>query len=480
MDADPLLLSRIQFAFTIGFHIVYPTLTIGLALYLVLLEGRWLATGEAFFKQAARFWSKLFALSFVMGVVSGVVLSYEIGTNFGHFSEATGNVLGPLMSYEVLTAFFLEAGFLGIMLFGWERIGKRVHFASTILVALGTVLSSFWILSANSWMQTPNGFRFVDGTFFVTSWLGAIFNPSFLYRLAHMLNAAYLTTAFVVASVAAWYVLRNRHRSFGLRALRFVIPVAAILAPLQLVLGDLHGLNTREHQPIKIAAMEAHWETQQGAPLILFALPDQQAADNHFAISIQKLGSLILTHDLEGEVQGLEVVPPQDRPYVPLVFFAFRTMVGIGLIMIALAWRGTYLLKRERLASSQSYLMALSASGPIGFIAVIAGWITTEAGRQPWVVQGWLRTEQAVSAVTGHQVVFSLALFLLVYAVLFAAFLAFFLAAIRKGPAPSVPKQTTAQGDLPRRERNDCAPSRPAKLETRVTHQQDINRWTSR
>ena len=484
MDVDALFLSRVQFAFTIGFHIIFPTLTIGLALYLVVLEGRWLATKEAFYKQAGRFWSKVFALGFVMGVVSGVVLSYEIGTNFGNFSEITGNVLGPLMSYEVLIAFFLEAGFLGIMLFGWERVGKRLHFTATTLVALGTILSAFWIVSANSWMHTPDGFHFKNGTFFIASWREAIFNPSFPYRLAHMLNAAYLATAFVIAAVAAWYALAQDHRPFGLRTLKFIIPVAAVLAPLQLVLGDMHGLNTRAHQPMKVAAMEAHWKTQRGAPLVLFALPDQQATRNRFEIAVPKLGSLILTHTLDGKVQGLTEVPAKDRPYVPLVFFSFRLMVAIGLIMIALAWYGMYLLKRGHLVRSRRYLMTLTFAGPIGFIAVIFGWITTEVGRQPWVVQDWLRTEDAVSTVALGSVVFSLALFLVVYTVLLGVFLAFFRFTIKQGPGaerppPSLPTQTGVQMDRLDAGSFHQAPRRVAKRESPTLLAEEAIPWTS-
>ncbi len=434
MEADPEFLSRLQFAFTIGFHILFPTFTIGLAGLLVVLEGLWLKTADGIYRVAYRFWLKLFALSFGMGVVTGVVLSYEVGANFGKFSAATGNVLGPLMSYEVLTAFFLEAGFLGIMLFGMERVGPRLHYFATVMVALGTLISSFWILSANSWMHTPAGFSLENGVFSVESWWDVIFNPSFPYRLLHMLNASYLTTTFVVASICAWYLLRDRHALFATRTLKVVIPAMVLLAPLQILLGDLHGLNTLEHQPIKVAAMEGHWETQKGAPLYLFAIPDQEAEENHFEIAIPRLGSLVLAHSLDGEVTGLKSVDEQDRPLVWLVFFSFRIMVGIGMVMLLLAWSGLYLLRKGRLRDSRNYLRMLSLSAPLGFIAVLAGWVTTEAGRQPWTVQGLMRTSESVSALSGIEVLFTLTMFVAVYSVLLLVFLGFMWIQVRTGP----------------------------------------------
>lgn len=431
---DPELLARIQFAFTIGFHILFPTLTMGLALYLVFLESAWLKTRDDFFLRAARFWTKPFTLTFGMGVVTGVVLSYEIGTNFGPWSEATGNVLGPLFAYEVLSAFFLEAGFLGIMLFGWNRVGPKLHYFATCMVFAGTMLSAFWILSANSWMHTPDGYRFEDGVFYVTSWVEAIFNPSFPYRLSHMLNASFLTTTFVVAAVAAWYLRRGRHTAFAAHTLRLALFTAALLAPLQIFLGDLHGLNTLEYQPIKVAAMEAHWHPEQGAPLYLFAWPDMQAETNRFALGIPHLGSLILTHSWNGEVPGLSQVPPDQRPYVPLVFWAFRVMVGLGLSMLALAWYGAWRAVRGKLAESPRLLRLLSFSGPIGFVALIAGWVTTEAGRQPWTVYGLMRTSESVSDVSGGRMAISLALFLVVYTLLLAVYLWFFRRIVEHGP----------------------------------------------
>lgn len=435
MDETALILSRIQFAFTIAYHIIFPTLSLGLALFLALLEGAALKTGQKRYTEAGIFWSRIFALSFGMGVVSGVVLSYELGTNWGKFAEVGGPVVGPLMSYEVMSAFFLEAGFLGIVLFGRNRVSPGVHFFATCMVALGTMMSAFWIISANSFMHTPAGYRVDNGVLHVESWTAVIFNPSFPYRLAHMLTAAYLSTSFVVASVGAWYLLKKRDQTFARTTLKFGIAAAAILAPLQVLLGDLHGLNTLHHQPMKVAAMEGHWETSGHVPLLLFALPDQQTGENRFEIALPELGSLILTHEWGGEVKGLKEVPPEDRPPVAIVFWAFRIMVGCGLLMLLLAWSGVFLWWRGKLFDHPLYLRAVRYSAPVGFIAVLAGWTTTEVGRQPWVVYGLLRTRDAVSAVSAQQVTISLALFVLVYAVLFYAFWRFFRHFVRRGPA---------------------------------------------
>ncbi len=440
MEFDPTFLSRVQFAFTIGFHILFPTFTMGLALFLIYLEGQWLRTREAFFLDSAKFWSKIFALSFGTGVVSGVVLSYEIGLNWGEFSRITGNVLGPIMSYEVLTAFFLEAGFLGIMLFGWNRVNPKLHYFATVMVGLGTFLSAFWILSANSWMHTPDGFRFSDGQFFITSWWDAVFNPSFPYRWAHMLNASYLTTTFVVAGIAAWYLLHKRDQVFAKRTFKAAVLTAALLAPLQILLGDLHGLNTFEHQPMKVAAMEGHWETSNNVPFLLFAWPDQEAAENHFEIGIPYAGSMILTHSLDGEIAGLKEVPPDERPYVPLTFFSFRLMLALGMLMLVLSWYGAWRILKRHGDFNPGFLRAMVWASPSGFIAVLAGWVTTESGRQPWTVQGLLRTSESVSNnITGVEVAFSLTLFVGVYLALFGAFLWFLLFMIRKGPEGKIP-----------------------------------------
>ncbi|MGH8528646.1 MAG: cytochrome ubiquinol oxidase subunit I [Nevskiales bacterium] len=438
---DALLLSRIQFAFTIAYHIIFPTLSMGLAMFLVFMEAMELKTGRARWREGGIFWTRIFALSFAMGVVSGVVLSYEIGTNWGRFAEIAGPVVGPLMSYEVMSAFFLEAGFLGIVLFGRNRVAPGLHFFATCMVALGTLMSAFWILAANSWMQTPAGYRIEQGVIHVTSWAEAIFNPSFPYRLAHMVAASYLTTSFVVAAVGAWYLLKQQHVELGKGALRLGLTAAAILAPTQALLGDLHGLNTLEHQPMKVAAIEGHWHTGRGVPLLLFALPDQAAELNHFEVSVPRLGSLILTHEWNGEVPGLKEVPAQDRPMVAIVFWSFRVMVGCGLVMILLAWAGVALWWRGKLDDSQWYLRLLCLSGPLGFLAVLAGWVTTECGRQPWTVYGLLRTADSVSPVAAVDVATSLTLFVIVYSVLFYAFLRFFAFLVRRGPdAPRVGK----------------------------------------
>ena len=452
MDAlDPLLLSRIQFAFTISVHILFPSFTIGLAAWLVVLEALWLKTGKAIYMEIARHWTKIFAISFGMGVVSGVVLSYEFGTNWSEFSRRGGNVVGPLMSYEVLSAFFLEAGFLGIMLFGWNRVPKGVHFFASLMVALGTLISAFWILSANSWMQTPVGYSVKDGILHVADWWQVIFNPSFPYRFAHMVAAAYLTTAFAVGGIGAWYLLRDRCVAHGRIMLGMGLSLIVWLAPLQIVIGDLHGLNTLQYQPAKVAALEAHWETGSEVPLILFALPDPKAEMNHYELAVPKLGSLILTHDWNGEVKGLKSFPPEDRPNPIIPFFAFRIMVGIGLIMLALGFSGALLWWTGRLYSSRWFLTAMVWAAPLGFLAVVSGWAVAETGRQPWVVYGILRTADAVSPVPGGSVLASLILFVLAYGVIFGAGLFYIAKLVRAGPEATPPIQAAAGGDPSRR-----------------------------
>jgi cytochrome bd ubiquinol oxidase subunit I len=434
-DLDALLLSRIQFAFTVSFHIVFPAMTIGLAAFLVVLEGAWLRTGEAIYFTLYKFWSKLFALAFGIGVVTGLVLSYEFGTNWSRFAAAAGNVIGPLMGYEVLTAFFLEAGFLGIMLFGLERVGRRLHFLATGMVSLGTLVSMTWILSANSWMHTPTGYEIVGGTFHVTDWWAVILNPSFPYRLAHMATAAFLSAAMGVAGVSAWYLLQARHQAFAQKGFSLAMWMVAIAAPAQVVIGDLHGLNTIHHQPMKVAAMEGHWETSRGIPMLLFAIPDQAAATNHYEIGIPRLGSLILTHTWDGEVKGLHEVPAEDRPPVAIVFYAFRVMVGIGMLLAAIGLLGLWLRWRGRLSTTPLYLRLVVASSPLGFVAILAGWVVTEVGRQPWTVYGQMRTADSVSPVAAGAVASSLALFVLVYSVLILAFLLYAWRAVRLGPS---------------------------------------------
>jgi cytochrome d ubiquinol oxidase subunit I len=453
MDAlDPLLLSRIQFAFTISFHILFPSFTIGLAAWLVVLEALWLKTGQVIYMEIARHWTKIFAISFGMGVVSGVVLSYEFGTNWSEFSRLGGNVIGPLMSYEVLTAFFLEAGFLGIMLFGWNRVPRFVHFFASLMVAAGTVISAFWILSANSWMQTPTGHVMGDdGVLHVADWWQVIFNPSFPYRFSHMVAAAYLTTAFMVGGIGAWYILRDRNIAHGRIMLGMGLSLIVWLGPLQLVIGDLHGLNTREHQPAKIAALEAHWETQKQAPLILFAIPDPKAETNHYELAIPDLGSLILTHEWDGEIEGLKSFPREDRPNPIIPFFAFRIMVGIGMIMIALGAIGAVLWLRGSLYTNRLFLQAMQFAAPLGFIAVLSGWFVAEVGRQPWTVYGILRTADSVSPVPGGSVLFSLVLFVLAYGVIFGAGIYYIAKLVRAGPEAIPPIGDHAEGDPSRR-----------------------------
>lgn len=441
MDFDPVLLARVQFAFTVAFHIIFPTFTIGLAAYIATLELMWIWTGRGHFHSIARFWTKIFAVSFAMGVVSGIVLSYQLGTNWSRFSEVAGNVIGPLIGYEVLVAFFLEATFLGVMLFGWNRVPPWLHVFATIMVAIGTSMSAFWILSANSWMQTPTGHELRDGIAYPADWIAIVFNPSFPYRFAHMLTAAYLTTAFVVLAVGARYLVAGIHEREGRTMLRMGIGFAAIVAPLQVVIGDLHGLNTLKHQPIKIAAMEAHWDGSKPADFYIIAWPDEQAETNRFAIAIPRAASLILTHDPNGLVPGLKDVPPENRPPVPTVFFAFRIMLAIGFFMVLSAWVGAYLWGRRRLFRTGWYLQVMAHTWWMGFVAVIAGWIVTESGRQPWLVYGMLRTADAVSPVPGGSVAVTLALFVLVYGIVFSMGIYYINRLIVTGPPAAAGRQ---------------------------------------
>jgi cytochrome bd ubiquinol oxidase subunit I len=431
---DPVMLARLQFAFTITFHIIFPSFTIGLSAFIATLLVRWSVTGREHLHRLARFWTKIFAVSFAMGVVSGVVLSYQFGTNWSRFSVVVGNVIGPLIGYEVLMAFFLEATFLGVMLFGWKRVPPWLHVFSAIAVAVGTAISAFWILSANSWMQTPAGHEMRDGIAYPLDWLEVIFNPSFVYRLAHMLTAAYLTTSLVVLAVGARYLLAGRHLDEGRTMMRMAIGMLATLGPLQLVIGDQHGLNTLAHQPIKIAAMEAHWDGSKPAALVLFAWPDEKTETNLFEIAIPKAGSLILKHDPDGLFPGLKSVPPQDRPPLLPPFFAFRIMVGIGLLIVAAGLVGLWLWWRQKLFDARWYLWPASHAWWLGFVAVICGWIVTETGRQPWVAYGILRTADAVSPVPGASVATTLVLFVLVYGVVFTMGIYYINRLIAKGP----------------------------------------------
>jgi cytochrome bd ubiquinol oxidase subunit I len=436
--ADPyvVLLSRIQFGFVMSFHIIFPAFTIGLASWLAFLAGMYLRTKRTLWRELYLFWLKIFAVSFALGVVSGIVMSFQFGTNWSALSERAGNVLGPLLSYEVLTAFFLEATFLGVMLFGWRRVSPKLHFFATCMVALGTLVSTFWIISANSWMHTPAGYEIRDGVFHATSWWDVIFNPSFPVRLAHMVLAAFITTCFVVGGVSAIYLLKDRNREGATLMLKLATAFAAITVPLQIIVGDLHGLAVHEHQPVKLAAIEGHWDTYRGAPLILFAVPDQENEMNRYEVSVPKLGSLIITHSLDGEIRGLKEVPPEERPPVAPVFFAFRVMVGIGVLMlITTLWSGLRW-RAGKLADTTSLLRMWAWMSPAGFIAVLAGWYTTEIGRQPYVIYGLMRTSEAASAVPASSVMTSLVAFGTVYLFVFIAGSYYLLKLLRKGPQP--------------------------------------------
>jgi cytochrome bd ubiquinol oxidase subunit I len=434
MELDPVFLARLQFAFTISFHIIFPSFTIGLSAYVATLEVLWGVTGADRYRRLAAFWTKIFAVSFGMGVVSGIVLSYELGTNWSRFSAIVGNVIGPLAGYEVLTAFFLEATFLGILLFGGSRVPRWLHVFSAIAVAVGTAISAFWILAANSWMHTPAGHEMRGGVAYATDWLAIIFNPSFVYRFAHMLNAAFLTAGFVVLAVGARHLLANRHGEEARTMMRMALGLTAVLAPLQLFLGDQHGLNTLAHQPIKIAAMEAHWDGSKPGDFHVFAWPDEKGERNWFEISIPRGSSLVLTHDPNGLFPGLKSVPPQERPPVVPVFFAFRVMLGIGFFMIVAALYGAWLMWRGTLERTRWYLYVVANTWWIGFVAVIAGWIVTETGRQPWIVQGILRNADAVSPVPAGSVATTLALFVLVYGVVFSLGIYYINRLIARGP----------------------------------------------
>lgn len=421
-QADAVLLARFQFAFTIAFHIIFPAFTIGLASYLAVLEGLFLKTRNPVYQKLYRYWLKIFAVAFGMGVVSGIVMSYQFGTNWSVFSDKAGPVIGPLMGYEVLTAFFLEAGFLGVMLFGMNKVGERLHYFATLMVAVGTAISAFWILSVNSWMQTPAGFTMNEqGQYVVTSWLEAIFNPSFPYRLAHMLLAAYLTTAFVVGAVGAWHLLKDKSSQAARKMFSMAMWMALIVAPLQVFVGDLHGLNTQEHQPAKVAAMEGHFKSEAQAPLYLFGLPNEETAEVDYAIKIPGLASLILKHDIDATVTGLDAFPRDEWPPVPIVFWSFRIMVGIGVLMVLIGLWSGYLRLRNQLYESRTIHRAALLMGPLGFVAVIAGWIVTEVGRQPWVIYGLLRTSDAASPIDAVGVGASLIAFIVVYFLVFGA-----------------------------------------------------------
>ncbi len=442
-DAETaLLLARFQFAFTVSFHFIFPAFSIGLASYLMVLEGLWLRTGRDVYIIIYRYWIKIFAVAFAMGVVSGIVMSYQFGTNWSVFSDKAGPVIGPLMAYEVLTAFFLEAGFLGVMLFGMAKVGKGLHFAATCAVAVGTVISAFWILSVNSWMQTPTGYAINDvGQFVVAgSWIDVIFNPSFPYRLVHTVIAAYLTTALAVGGVGAWHLLRDRNNPGARKMFSMAMWMAALVTPVQIFVGDQHGLNTLEHQPAKVMAMEGHFDSHpDGAPLILFGWPDQDEARVKASIEIPKASSLILKHDLNAPLAGLDTIPRENWPNVAVVFWSFRIMVGLGFLMLGLGLWSLLARSRGRLYDWTLLHRFALVMAPSGFVAVIAGWVTTEVGRQPWVIYGLLRTADAVSPLAAPAVTGSLIAFVIVYFTVFSAGGLYIIKLMGKPPQPHEP-----------------------------------------
>jgi cytochrome d ubiquinol oxidase subunit I len=439
VDDTAVLLSRIQFGFTISFHIVFPAITIGLASYLAVVEALWLRTQDPKYRDLYFYWLKVFALSFGMGVVSGLVMAYQFGTNWSAFSAFAGGVTGPLLTYEVLTAFFLEAGFLGVMMFGWTRVGPALHFLSTVMVALGTLISSTWILASNSWMHTPAGYEILDGRVVPVDWFAVIFNPSFPYRLVHMVIAAYLATALVVGAAGAWHLLRGRDDPPIRTMTSMAMWMLLLVAPIQAFVGDLHGLNTLKHQPAKIAAIEGHWENGPpgaGMPLILFGWPDMEREETRYAVEVPRLGSVILTHSLDGQIAGLKAFPKEDRPNSTIVFWTFRVMVGLGMLMIALGLWAAFARWRGTLYASRPLLRCAVAMGPAGVVAILAGWYTTEIGRQPWIVYGLMRTADGVSPVLASQVALTLALFVVVYVVVFGTGVVYMLKLIAAGPKP--------------------------------------------
>lgn len=434
-----LMLARLQFAFTVSFHFIFPAFSIGLASYLAVLEGLWLRTGKQHYLDLFRYWLKIFAIAFAMGVVSGIVMSYQFGTNWSVFSDRAGGVIGPPMAYEVLTAFFLEAGFLGVMLFGMKKVGPGLHFAATLMVAIGTIISAFWIISVNSWMHTPQGHlmladgRFVPGP----SWIPIIFNPSFPYRLAHTVTAAYLTTAFVVGGVGAWHLLKGRKNPQVRTMFSMAMWMAALVAPIQIFIGDLHGLNTMEHQPAKVMAMEGHYESHpKGAPLYLFGIPNDREQRLDHAVGIPKASSLILKHDLNAPLAGLDTVPDDQQPPVRVVFWSFRIMVAIGFLMLGLGLWSLFARWRGKLYDSPLLHRAAILMGPSGFVAVIAGWVTTEVGRQPFTVYGLLRTADSVSPLDAPAVGASLLAFVIVYFAVFGTGTWYILRLMASSPHP--------------------------------------------
>lgn len=435
-NLSALELARIQFGFTITFHIIFPAITIGLATYLAILEGLWLRKNEVVYKTLYHFWAKIFAVNFGMGVVSGLVMAYEFGTNWSQYSEFAGSITGPLLTYEVLTAFFLEAGFLGVMLFGWNKVGPRLHFFATVMVAIGTLISATWILASNSWMQTPQGHQVIDGVVVPVDWVAVIFNPSFPYRLAHMVMAAFISSALLVGAAGAWHLLKGRRTPEVRKMFSMALWSLLVTVPLQIFIGDLHGLNTLEHQPAKIAAMEGHWENKpgQGVPLILFGLPDMDAEVTRYKIEVPNVSSLILTHQWRGQYPGLKDFARQDRPNASIVFWTFRVMVGLGMLMLVLALWSAWSHWRRRAYQSRALLRFAVLMGPSGLVALLAGWYTTEIGRQPWVVYGLMRTADAVSNHSALTLSVTLVVLLVVYAAVFGTGIGYLLKLIGRGP----------------------------------------------
>lgn len=451
-DADALLLARLQFGFTVSFHFIFPAFSIGLASYLAVLEALWLKTGKALYLDLFKYWLKIFAVVFAMGVVSGIVMSYQFGTNWSVYSDKAGPIIGPLMAYEVLTAFFLEAGFLGVMLFGMKKVGRRLHFTATLMVAIGTFISAFWILSVNSWMQTPTGYAINPEGQFVPArgWAEIIFNPSFPYRLVHTVIAAYLTTALVVGAVGAWHLLRPSSKEKGeqehaRKMFSMAMWMAALVAPVQIFVGDLHGLNTLEHQPAKVMAMEGHYQSHpDGAPLILFGWPDDETQQMTHVIEVPKLSSLILKHDLNAPLAGLDTIAPENRPPVEVVFWSFRVMVGLGMLMMLLGVSSLAARALRRLYDWRWLHRFALLMGPAGFVAVIAGWITTEVGRQPYTIYGLLRTADSVSPLAAPAVGASLVAFVIVYFAVFGMGSWYLLKLMSRAPQPHEPDPPNA------------------------------------
>jgi cytochrome bd ubiquinol oxidase subunit I len=449
MTLDPTILARIQFAFTVSFHIIFPTMSIGLASFLALIEALWLKTKDPLYLQIYKFWLSIFAMGFGIGVVTGIVLSFEFGLGFARFAEIAGPAIGPMIALEVLTAFFLEAGFLGIMLFGLHRVGPKLHFFATCMVAVGTLISASWILSANSWMQTPAGVAVHDGRVTVVKWLDVIINPSWPYRLPHMVTAAYLTASFMVAGIGAWYLLKGTHVEFGRRTVALSTALATILIGGQVFIGDILYGTMLKYQPSKMQAAEGFWEehSQSPAPYYWFIVPDQKNQRNRLALGVPYLGSIWLTHSLNGRVEGLKNTPPDRQPVMGMVFYAFRIMYGLAILMFAIGVASLWLRVRGRLFTSRWFLRMLVFMTPSGIAATLAGWYVAETGRQPWVIFGMLRTVDAISPVPARAFLLSLIAFVCIYAVFIGAFLVFSFRIIRRGPAEA-PPHAEASGSL--------------------------------